>query len=150
MRRVPRGAPFTAADSVATADGPESHGQNTTATESLPRPVLLWSLMPWKRDSMELTMTVCTSIISSGRCGAQAGQQELALGDPLKAGSADAFVARRRGPGERAGEAGANRHVLHAAYLTRPDLQRDFSGLDEPRLVPWGSEQHRSQKEMQP
>jgi glycosyltransferase involved in cell wall biosynthesis len=61
------------------------------------------------------------------------------FGDPLSGVAADAFVAWMRQPAKLGGQSGVNRY-LYAAYLTRPDLQREFPDLDSPdggRLVAW-------------
>ena len=61
------------------------------------------------------------------------------FGDPLSPGAADEFVAWLRQPAEHGGRSGVNRY-LYAAYLTRPDLQREFPHLDSAdggRLVSW-------------
>ncbi len=61
------------------------------------------------------------------------------FGDPLAAPAAEAFVSWMREPAQRGGGEGVNRY-LYAAYLTRPDLQREFANLDSgdgQRLVAW-------------
>ena len=61
------------------------------------------------------------------------------FGDPLVAPAADAFVSWMREPAQRGAGEGVNRY-LYAAYLTRPDLQREFPNLDSgdgQRLVAW-------------
>ena len=61
---------------------------------------------------------------------AQALDDGQGFGDPLApAPAADAFVAWMREPAEHGGDGGVNRY-LYAAYLTRPDLQREFADLD--------------------
>jgi glycosyltransferase involved in cell wall biosynthesis len=70
---------------------------------------------------------------------AQALDAGQAFGDPLAAPPSDAFVAWMREPAEHGGDGGVNRY-LYAAYLTRPDLQREFAdldGADGTRLVNW-------------
>lgn len=61
------------------------------------------------------------------------------FGDPLNAAAADAFVEWLREPAERGGSVGVNRY-LYRAYLTRPDLQEAFPGLDGAggrQLIEW-------------
>ena len=70
---------------------------------------------------------------------AQALDDGQDFGDPLAPAAADAFVAWMREPAEHGGDGGVNRY-LYAAYLTRPDLQREFpdlDGADGTRLVDW-------------
>lgn len=70
---------------------------------------------------------------------AEAIEKGSDFGDPLSASAAAEFVAWMRQPAERGGRSGVNRY-LYAAYQTRPDLQREFSGLDDRdggRLITW-------------
>ena len=69
----------------------------------------------------------------------EATQSGHDFGDPLTAPAAEAFVAWMTEPAQRGGAEGVNRY-LYAAYLTRPDLQREFPNLDSGdghRLVAW-------------
>jgi hypothetical protein len=69
----------------------------------------------------------------------EAAEDGRDFGDPLAADAADEFVAWLRQPADHGGGSGVNRY-LYAAYLTRPDLQREFPHLDGPdgrRLMTW-------------
>lgn len=75
----------------------------------------------------------------------EAMEAGAAFSDPLEQNDSDAFVRWMREPAARGGAAGVNRY-LYAAYLTRPDLQREFpdlDGLDAARLIGWAKDHGR-------